>query len=185
MAFRFDHSDEFGDMADINVTPLVDVMLVLLVIFMVTAPMLTQGLTVALPSAEGKSFELASNNPSKIQVTATGAVYLDGTPVGSSSLEKTLGPMLRARRVRRALLEADGAPNPKDPRPARRLRPLQQEARRRAACSPRADNAGSRNAATTSHCNRPRRRQPQRHHRRHVRRHWAGGRRLPLYPLHR
>ncbi len=107
MAFRFDHSDEFGDMADINVTPLVDVMLVLLVIFMVTAPMLTQGLTVALPSAEGKSFELASNNPSKIQVTATGAVYLDGTPVGSSSLEKTLGPMLRARRVRRALLEAD------------------------------------------------------------------------------
>ncbi len=107
MAFRFDHSDEFGDMADINVTPLVDVMLVLLVIFMVTAPMLTQGLTVALPSAEGKSFELASNNPSKIQVTASGAVYLDGTPVGSSSLEKTLGPMLRARRVRRALLEAD------------------------------------------------------------------------------
>ena len=107
MAFRFDHNDDLGDMADINVTPLVDVMLVLLVIFMVTAPMLTQGLTVALPSAEGKSFELASNNPSKIQVTATGAVYLDGTPAGSQSLEKTLGPMLRARRVRRALLEAD------------------------------------------------------------------------------
>src|SRR5258707_6640579 len=107
MAFRFDHSDEFGDMADINVTPLVDVMLVLLVIFMVTAPMLTQGLTVALPSAEGKSFELASNNPSKIQITASGAVYLDGTAAGSQGLEKTLGPMLRARRVRRALLEAD------------------------------------------------------------------------------
>jgi biopolymer transport protein TolR len=107
MAFRFDHDDDFGDMADINVTPLVDVMLVLLVIFMVTAPMLTQGLTVALPSAEGKSFELASNNPSKIQVTASGAVYLDGTPVGSQGLETTLGPMLRARRVRRALLEAD------------------------------------------------------------------------------
>jgi biopolymer transport protein TolR len=107
MAFRFDHNDEFGDMADINVTPLVDVMLVLLVIFMVTAPMLTQGLTVALPSAEGKSFELASNNPAKIQVTASGAVYLDGTAVGSQNLETTLGPMLRARRVRRALLEAD------------------------------------------------------------------------------
>jgi biopolymer transport protein TolR len=107
MAFRFDHNDEFGDMAEINVTPLVDVMLVLLVIFMVTAPMLTQGLTVALPSAEGKSFELASNNPSKIQITASGAVYLDGTAAGSQSLETTLGPMLRARRVRRALLEAD------------------------------------------------------------------------------
>jgi biopolymer transport protein TolR len=107
MALRFDHSDDFGDMAEINVTPLVDVMLVLLVIFMVTAPMLTQGLTVALPTAEGKSFEMASNNPSKIQITAAGAVYLDGIAVGSHNLEQTLGPMLRARRVRRALLEAD------------------------------------------------------------------------------
>jgi biopolymer transport protein TolR len=62
---------------------------------------------VALPSAEGKSFELASNNPSKIQVTSAGAVYLDGVAAGSTSLETTLGPMLRARRVKRALLEAD------------------------------------------------------------------------------
>jgi biopolymer transport protein TolR len=107
MAFRFEHGDDYGDMAEINVTPLVDVMLVLLIIFMVTAPMLTQGLTVALPTAEGKSFELASNNPAKIQVTSAGAVYLDGTPAGSSNLDLTLGPMLRARRIKRALLEAD------------------------------------------------------------------------------
>jgi biopolymer transport protein TolR len=106
MQFRYD-SDDLSDMAEINVTPLVDVMLVLLIIFMVTAPMLTQGLTVALPSAEGKSFELASNNPSKIQVTSAGGVYLDGVAAGSTSLETTLGPMLRARRVKRALLEAD------------------------------------------------------------------------------
>jgi biopolymer transport protein TolR len=107
MAFRFHQEDDYGDMAEINVTPLVDVMLVLLIIFMVTAPLLTQGLTVALPEAEGKSFELASNNPSKIQVTSSGAVYLDGTPVGSTDLDATLGPMLRSRRVKRALLEAD------------------------------------------------------------------------------
>jgi biopolymer transport protein TolR len=107
MAFRFEHGDDYGDMAEINVTPLVDVMLVLLIIFMVTAPLLTQGLTVALPTAEGKSFELASNNPAKVQVTSSGAVYLDGTPVGSSNLDLTLGPMLRARRIKRALLEAD------------------------------------------------------------------------------
>ena len=98
MQFRYG-TDEMDDMAEINVTPLVDVMLVLLIIFMVTAPMLTQGLTVALPAAEGKTFELASNNPSKIQVTAGGAVYLDGIAVGSSSLDTTLGPMLRARRI--------------------------------------------------------------------------------------
>ena len=109
MAFRFRDEDDYGDMAEINVTPLVDVMLVLLIIFMITAPMLTQGLTVALPTAEGKSFELASNNPAKIQVTASGAVYLDGVAAGSTSLETTLGPMLRARRIKRALLEADKA----------------------------------------------------------------------------
>ena len=107
MSFRLDSSDDFGDLAEINVTPLVDVMLVLLIIFMVTAPMLTQGLTVALPAAEGKSFELASNNPATIQVTAGGAVYLDGVAAGSSDLETTLGPMLRSRRIKRALLEAD------------------------------------------------------------------------------
>src|SRR5213592_731758 len=106
MQFRYG-TDDMDDMAEINVTPLVDVMLVLLIIFMVTAPLLTQGLTVALPAAEGKSFELASNNPSKIQVTSGGAVYLDGISVGSTRLDTTLGPMLRARRIKRALLEAD------------------------------------------------------------------------------
>ncbi|MCU1347296.1 MAG: biopolymer transport rane protein, TolR-related [Acidobacteria bacterium] len=108
MAFRIDSSnDDFGDLAEINVTPLVDVMLVLLIIFMVTAPLLTQGLEVQLPSAEGKSFELASNNPAKITINAAGAVYLDGTAAGSTNLEQTLGTMLRGRRVKRALLEAD------------------------------------------------------------------------------
>ena len=100
-------TDDYGDLSEINVTPLVDVMLVLLIIFMVTAPMLTQGLTVELPKAEGKSFELANANPSKIMITASGAVYLDGIGAGSRDLDKTLGPMLRARRVKRALLEAD------------------------------------------------------------------------------
>src|SRR5438309_9676639 len=106
MQFKYG-SDDLDDMAEINVTPLVDVMLVLLVIFMVTAPLLTQGLTVALPAAEGKSFEMASNNPARIQVTAGGAVYLDGVAAGSTNLDLTLAPLLRARRVKRALREAD------------------------------------------------------------------------------
>ena len=107
MAFRFGESDDLGDMAEINVTPLVDVMLVLLIIFMITAPMLTQGLDVQLPEAEGKSFELASNNPTKVTITAGGMVYVDDIPAGSKDFDLTLGPMLRARRIKRALLEAD------------------------------------------------------------------------------
>ena len=107
MALRLGDSDDLTDMAEINVTPLVDVMLVLLIIFMITAPMLTQGLDVALPEAEGKSFELASDNPAKVTVLSSGAVYVDGTPVGSENLELSLGPMLRTRRIKRALLEAD------------------------------------------------------------------------------
>jgi biopolymer transport protein TolR len=107
MALRLGEGDDMTDMAEINVTPLVDVMLVLLIIFMITAPMLTQGLDVSLPEAEGKSFELASNSPAKVTVTSEGAVYVDGTPVGSTDLELSLGPMLRTRRIKRALLEAD------------------------------------------------------------------------------
>jgi biopolymer transport protein TolR len=107
MALRLGDTDDMTDMAEINVTPLVDVMLVLLIIFMITAPMLTQGLDVALPQAEGKSFELASNNPAKVTITNAGAVYVDGTSVGSTDLDLTLGPMLRSRRIKRALLEAD------------------------------------------------------------------------------
>jgi len=108
MAFRIAHeSDDLGDMAEINVTPLVDVMLVLLIIFMITAPMLTQGLSVKLPTAEGKSLELASNQPSKVTIAANGAVYVDGSPAGSTNLDATLGPMLRSKRIKRALLEAD------------------------------------------------------------------------------
>jgi biopolymer transport protein ExbD len=51
MSFRFDHGDDYGDMAEINVTPLVDVMLVLLIIFMVAAPLSTVVLPVNLPSS--------------------------------------------------------------------------------------------------------------------------------------
>ena len=93
--------------SEINITPLVDVVLVLLIIFMVTAPMLSQGLEVELPQAEGRSFELASNNPAKITIIASGAVYVDGTAVGTTNLERTLGPMLRAKKIKRAVLEAD------------------------------------------------------------------------------
>lgn len=107
MAFRTESTDDLSTMGDINVTPLVDVMLVLLIIFMITAPMMTQGLTVELPTAEGKAFETASNQPATISLASTGEVFVDGSSAGKSDLEMTLGTMLRGRRIKRALLEAD------------------------------------------------------------------------------
>ena len=109
MGFHASEEDELGALSEINVTPLVDVMLVLLIIFMVTAPLLTQGLTVELPKAEGANFETTSNKPSTVSITENGIVHLDGKSVGGGDLEMALGSALRGRNVRRALLEADQA----------------------------------------------------------------------------
>jgi biopolymer transport protein TolR len=109
MAFNPRGDDDLGPMADINVTPLVDVMLVLLIIFMVTAPLMTQGLTVELPTAEGRNFETSSATPSTITVTKDGRVLVDGALAGTDDLETTLGTLLRSRKIKKALLEADAS----------------------------------------------------------------------------
>jgi len=107
MAFNLDSSDDLGAMSDINVTPLVDVMLVLLIIFMITAPMLTQGLTVELPTAEGKNFESTASQPSRVVIRKNGEVYVDNVALGTSDLDVTLLTLLRGKKIKRALLEAD------------------------------------------------------------------------------
>jgi len=65
-------------MSDINVVPYIDVMLVLLIIFMVTAPMLTQGIKVDLPQLEASPVKLEKNQePMIISVDSNGAYYLE------------------------------------------------------------------------------------------------------------
>ena len=63
MAFQRQTGDPFDHLADINVTPLVDVMLVLLIIFMVTAPMLHQGVSVTLPRTETTNIPATVHDP--------------------------------------------------------------------------------------------------------------------------
>ncbi len=84
----FDLKPSYQPLADINVTPLVDVMLVLLVIFMVTAPMLSQGLPVNLPEAPAQS--LVSQKPLVVSINRDQAVYLDDRRVALEDL----GPAL-------------------------------------------------------------------------------------------
>ncbi len=67
-------------MSEINVTPMVDVMLVLLIIFMVAAPLLQVGVPVDLPEAKGKQLE-ATEEPLAISVKADGSVYIGETQV--------------------------------------------------------------------------------------------------------
>jgi biopolymer transport protein TolR len=81
-------------MSEINVTPFVDVMLVLLIIFMVAAPLLTGGVQVDLPQAKGRQLE-ANKEPIVVSVTKDGQVFLgqeDKTPM---TLDE-LGPKLTA-----------------------------------------------------------------------------------------
>ena len=64
-------------MSDINVVPYIDVMLVLLVIFMITAPLLTQGVSVELPQAEAEPMAGEADEPLVVTVTAKGDYYLN------------------------------------------------------------------------------------------------------------
>ena len=76
-------------MADINVTPFVDVMLVLLIIFMVTAPLLVSGVPIDLPKSRAKQIELPEA-PLDVTVNTEGAVFIDGEEVRPSELAAKL-----------------------------------------------------------------------------------------------
>lgn len=72
-------------MAEINVTPLVDVMLVLLIIFMVTAPLLTAGVSVNLPDSRAKAVD-QDQEPVAISIDETGAVFVGEQAVSADAL---------------------------------------------------------------------------------------------------
>ena len=103
-------------MSEINVVPYIDVMLVLLVIFMATAPLLTQGVSVDLPQAPSEPIEDAQDDPLVVSMRADGAIFMnlgmqdaddEGTRVTRFSLEEQAGKILRARKEVPVYIKAD------------------------------------------------------------------------------
>lgn len=87
MAFGSMNSGEDAPMADINVTPLVDVMLVLLIVFMITMPVLTHSIPLQLPSAsEQAQREKQPQEPLRLTVDSDGAYYLGAESTSKQSL---------------------------------------------------------------------------------------------------
>ncbi|MEL6466965.1 MAG: protein TolR [Pseudomonadota bacterium] len=96
-------------MSEINVTPFVDVMLVLLIIFMVAAPLLTVGVPVNLPETAANALPVDQEEPLTVTVTAEGEVQIQTTPVARDQLVVRLRAIAAERESDRVFLRADGA----------------------------------------------------------------------------
>ncbi|MDH7641052.1 ExbD/TolR family protein [Sphingomonas sp. MAHUQ-71] len=86
---RRGHGGRRTPMAEINVTPLVDVMLVLLIIFMITAPLLMTGVPINLPDSRAKALE-QPKKPTQISIDPAGQVYVDDDLVSDAELPQRL-----------------------------------------------------------------------------------------------
>ena len=98
-------------MADINVTPFVDVMLVLLIIFMVTAPLLVTGVPVELPESRANALD-QKDEPIEITIDRDGVTFIDGTEVAPADLAVRLGEIAATQtqdRPRPIMLRGDTA----------------------------------------------------------------------------
>lgn len=93
-------------MSDINVTPLVDVMLVLLIIFMVTAPMMMQGVEVNLPQTTAKSIK-TREDPLILTINKKREIFLEDRQIGLNELESKMKSIFKYRRSKELLLRAD------------------------------------------------------------------------------
>ncbi len=109
MAFSTnDKANKRRYVSEINVTPLVDVMLVLLIIFMVTAPMMTKGLDVKLPNVTAKPLP-QKKQPLVITITADSHIYINDIEVDEQILKLKLAKMKQEGSLTQLLLRADSS----------------------------------------------------------------------------
>ncbi len=100
---------KYRSMSEINVTPFVDVMLVLLIIFMVAAPLLTVGVPVQLPETAAEALPVEQEEPLTVTLTADGTILLQRTETPASELLPKLRAIAAERTSDKVFLRADGA----------------------------------------------------------------------------
>ena len=98
-------------MSEINVTPFVDVMLVLLIIFMVAAPLLSVGVEIELPKTSAKALPTEKEDPLTLSLTKDKELYLQDTKIEFSELIPKLKQIAEQRNDNRIFIRADGANN--------------------------------------------------------------------------
>jgi biopolymer transport protein TolR len=97
-------------MSEINVTPMVDVMLVLLIVFMVAAPLMTVGVPIDLPETQARQMETQSE-PITVSVTTDGAIFLGDQPVAMEQLVEQVAAVAVNGTEDRIYVRGDGAAN--------------------------------------------------------------------------
>ena len=96
-----------GLKADINVTPLVDVMLVLLIIMMLIAPMLQQGVSVRLPQASNTADKPETQDQTVVAVTSDKRLYLNGVPIQEGELQSKIQTLMETKKEKIVLIKGD------------------------------------------------------------------------------
>ena len=96
-----------GIKSEINVTPLVDVMLVLLIIMMIVAPLLQQGVTVTLPKATNTSEKPETQGQTVVAITSDGRFYVNAVEVPQSRLQARIAEIFETAETRVVIIKAD------------------------------------------------------------------------------
>jgi biopolymer transport protein TolR len=96
-----------GVKSDINVTPLVDVMLVLLIIMMLITPMLNQGVAVRLPEATNSVDKPTTQDNTVVAISKDGSVYLNAKPVAEAELPTKINEALENKKEKTVFINAD------------------------------------------------------------------------------
>jgi len=106
MAFKVGNDDDSTDIAEINIVPLVDVMLVLLIIFMVTAPLSIGGISVNLPTSKAKGGKVSEDRV-VLSVTNRGEFYIEKVKIAPNSLQERLRAIFEFRQNKDLFIRAD------------------------------------------------------------------------------